>query len=189
MCGRINVIDDPLCRLVCEQLGIPFSTPTNNNLSPGQVVSTVIGVETGYRQLDLNWGIKPVWSKRMIINAQSETVADKPTFRQAFKSHRCVIPCSGWYEWREEAGTKKKYLFSHADKQPLYMAGIWYEGETPQLVTLTTSPNPKCAEYHARMPALILLENIDYWFQSQPEQLQPVLMPVSPEMINVQAAG
>ena len=189
MCGRINVIEDPLCRLVSEQLGIQFSAPTNSNLCPGQSVSTIVGDGASYRQINLNWGIKPNWSRRLIINAQSETVAQKPTFRQAFKSHRCLIPCSGWYEWREEAGKKVKYLFSQTECKPLYMAGIWFEAETPQLVTLTTSPNKKCAEYHKRMPALVLPENIDYWFQSPPDQLGPVLMPVSPDLISVNAVS
>ncbi|MDO6706770.1 SOS response-associated peptidase family protein [Photobacterium sp. 1_MG-2023] len=64
------------------------------------------------------------------------------TWRNAMQTHRCIAPCSGWYEWRDEGGTKKQqYLFSHHEGQPLYMAGIWFEAETPQSVTFTTAAN------------------------------------------------
>lgn len=188
MCGRIYVINDPLCQRVNQQLALEFFAASNANLSPGQVVSTVTCDGSGYRQLDALWGIKPGWAKRLIINAQAETVAEKPTFGQAFISRRCLIPCCGWFEWREEAGTKKKYLFSHFDNAPLYMAGIWFPGDKPRLVTLTTSANEKCSAYHRRMPALILPENIDYWFRSPPAQLAPVLAPVSQDLISVHPA-
>ncbi len=61
--------------------------------------------------MDLSWGIKPSWAKRIIINAQAETVSIKPTFTHSFEKHRVIVPCSGWYEWREEQGKKVKYLF------------------------------------------------------------------------------
>ena len=63
----MNIIDDPLCRLVSEQLSIPFSVPTNTDLSPGQLVATIISDKSGYQQQDSVWGIKPDWAKRLII--------------------------------------------------------------------------------------------------------------------------
>lgn len=72
MCGRLNVIDDPLSRIVCEQLGIRFSTKTNHDLKPTQTASTVIASNDELQQLDLQWGTKPSWSKRILINAQAE---------------------------------------------------------------------------------------------------------------------
>lgn len=189
MCGRMN-IDAKLCPIISEFFGINFSTPTNDNLSPGQTVSTIINPNCGYQQLDTLWGIKPEWSKRLLINAQSETVITKPTFSDAIRTHRCLIPCNGWYEWRTENGKKKKYLFSNSNDEPFLMAGIWYQtvNETPQLVTLTTSPNEKCAEYHKRMPVIVLPENVEYWLQSSVEQLVPVFEAIDESIIDIKAA-
>ncbi|HDM8047798.1 TPA: SOS response-associated peptidase family protein [Vibrio fluvialis] len=166
MCGRLNVIDDPLCRIVCDKLGINFKTTTNTDLRPTQEVSAV-GVQNGELvQRDLPWGIKPEWAKRLIINAQAETVAVKPTFAAAFENHRVLVPCSGWYEWREEQGKKVKYLFSQGKLDVLYMAGIALEGGT-KLVTLTTKPNEQCAEYHHRMPLLIAQDSLLTWLNGK----------------------
>mgnify|MGYP001942306167 CR=1 FL=1 len=136
------------------------------------------------------WGIQPDWSKRLLINAQSETVIAKPTFKNAIKTHRCLIPCTGWYEWRTENGKKKKYLFSNSNDEPFLMAGIWYQSknESPKLVTLTTTPNNKCAQYHKRMPVMVLPENVDYWFQSSVEQLTPVFESIGETMVDIKAA-
>jgi putative SOS response-associated peptidase YedK len=181
----MNVINDPLCQIVSETLGIKFKAESNSDLCPSQTVSTIIADNGHYQQLDTRWGIQPDWSKRLIINAQSETVAQKPTFKNVFESNRCLVPCSSWYEWRVENGNKIKYQFNFIDNQPMYMAGIWYQSDTPQLITLTTSPNEKCQQYHKRMPVIIMPENIDYWFNSTTEQLHPLMHAVSSDLIDV----
>ncbi|MCG9724504.1 SOS response-associated peptidase [Vibrio brasiliensis] len=162
MCGRLNVIDNPLCRIVCEQVGVNFQTTTNHDLRPTQYVSTVGIHNNELVQLDLLWGIKPSWANRIIINAQAETVAVKPTFAQAFEFNRVIVPCSGWYEWREEQGKKVKYLFSSENHEPFYMAGIALEGGS-KLVTLTTKPNEQCNGYHHRMPLFIPRKFVVNW--------------------------
>ncbi|WP_197463379.1 SOS response-associated peptidase family protein, partial [Alcanivorax sp. HI0007] len=75
----------------------------------------------------------------------------------AFAESRCLVPCSGWYEWRDEGGPRKeKYHFAAADGNPLLMGGILFPGEEgPKLVTLTITPNQACAEYHHRMPQFV----------------------------------
>ncbi|MBY8033113.1 SOS response-associated peptidase [Vibrio fluvialis] len=162
MCGRLNVIDDPLCRIVCERLGIKFSASTNKDLRPSETVSTVIYDHGAFHQLDLQWGIKPDWSNKLIINAQSETAHIKPTFKRAFETSRVIIPCSGWYEWSEVTGDKQKFLFRADNSNPVYMAGLAYR-ETGQLVTLTTKPTLQCAAYHNRMPLVIADSDIEHW--------------------------
>ena len=189
MCGRMN-IDTKLSPIISEFFGVNFTAPTNENLSPGQTVSTIINNGSNTQQLNAEWGIKPDWSKRLLINAQSETVIDKPTFSDAIKTHRCLIPCSGWYEWRTENGKKKKYLFSNSNDEPFLMAGIWYQtaNEIPKLVTLTTTPNQKCAQYHKRMPVLVLPHNAEFWFKSPVHQLSPLFEAIDESSINVNAA-
>ncbi len=174
MCGRLNVIDDPLCGVIGDMLGINFKTTTNTDLRPTQMVSTV-GVDHGeLKQLDLPWGIKPDWAKKLIINAQAETVSVKPTFANAFEFNRVIVPCSGWYEWREEQGKKVKYLFSQGENKVLFMAGIALEGGS-KLVTLTTKPNGQCSEYHHRMPLIIPDDAVMKWVAGKPEQVFPLL--------------
>jgi putative SOS response-associated peptidase YedK len=165
-----------------------YSVETNTNLSPSQSVSTLIKNNSNYSQVNALWGIKPSWSKKLIINAQAETVATKPTFRQAFQHQRCLIPCNGWFEWRTEEGKKVKYLFEHADKVPLLMAGILFQHEFTELVTLTTKPNLKCGQYHQRMPVLIAKEDKESWFQSSFQVVEPLLQHVKDEIINVERA-
>lgn len=213
MCGRMN-IDSKHSKIISEFFGCGFSAPSNNNLSPGQNVATLVdnyptndsNDKLTFKQLDASWGIKPSWSKRLLINAQSETVLTKTSFKEAIKAHRCLIPCSGWYEWRTEAGKKQKYLFSHNNDEPLLMAGIWYlnnsdnqsnsqgnkQGDSPetkqQLVTLTTIPNVKCGQYHQRMPVIILPQYRDFWFQAPAEQLVPLFQAVDQNYIKVTSA-
>lgn len=185
MCGRFTV-DKGLTPIVSELFNMHYSVKTNNNLSPSQLVATVTNADSNYNQVNALWGIKPKWSKKLIINAQAETVAIKPTFRQAFQSQRCLVPCNGWFEWRSEGGIKVKYLFEHANKMPLYMAGILFQHEHNELVTLTTKPNDKCGYYHKRMPALILAKDKDCWFNAPTQELEPLLQHVEDRVIHVE---
>jgi len=186
MCGRMNIEHKSLCPIISEFFGVNFSTQSNSDLSPSQKVATITASTSGYQQLDTVWGLQPQWSKKLIINAQSETVAAKPTFKQAYQTQRCLVPCNGWYEWRTENNKKQKYLFSNQNDEPLLMAGIWYAEQTPKLITLTTTPNEKCAQYHKRMPLFILPESAQYWFQSSVVQLQPLLQAIESERIHVE---
>jgi len=184
VCGRYNV-QGRIAPIVSKLFDTQFTVETNTNFSPSQLASTIIADERGYQQMNANWGIKPNWSKKLIINAQSETVANKPTFRQAFQHQRCLVPCNGWYEWRTEDGKKVKYHFEHGDKLPLYMAGILFLHEMTELVTLTTQPNGKCSQYHKRMPVIILPEDNDYWFNASTEQISPLMNAVNDDVINI----
>lgn len=166
MCGRLNVIDDPLCKIVSEKIGIHFKTTTNTDLRPTQTVATVGLKSDELRQLKLSWGIKPDWANNLIINAKAETVSVKPMFANAFAHNRVIVPCSGWYEWREEQGKKVKYLFSLENSQVMYMAGIAL-ANTTKLVTLTTRPTKQCEEYHHRMPLLIDASSVLTWFSAK----------------------
>jgi len=185
MCGRMNVVADPLTSMVSNMLGINFSAVTNTNLCPSENVSTIIKPTNSFSQINASWGIQPSWSKRLLINAQSETVNIKTTFKEAFATGRCLVPCSGWYEWRVENNRKVKYSFTHVNNEPFYMAGILYNPEAPQLVTLTTSPNEKCSQYHKRMPVLILPTQINNWFNSPTNELAPSMKPIHENIIGV----
>lgn len=188
MCGRFSV-SQQMNTLVSALFNTPFNTDSNSNFSPGQSAATIHATDHGFEQHDALWGIKPNWSKKRIINAQSESVAFKPTFQHAFNQQRCLVPCNGWFEWRNENGKKIKYFFEHADKLPLYMAGILFQGEHSELVTLTTHPNPKCSPFHKRMPVLVYPENTEQFLKAPAAQLAPLLLPVHQDIIHINKAN
>ncbi|MFT6914043.1 MAG: putative SOS response-associated peptidase YedK [Motiliproteus sp.] len=172
MCGRIDIQGERLSREIRELLGFNFHAPSNRDLRPTQAMQAIVSHLGQLDQLEASWGIKPSWSKQLLINAKAETVDQKPTFKQAFRERRCILPCSGWFEWRDEGGPKKqKYHFQHVEGSPLLMAAIWYppaaEEGARQLVTLTTAANSECAEYHTRMPLLIRPQDLDVWLGEQ----------------------
>ncbi len=187
MCGRLNVINDPLAQWVSQVLDLDFRTSTNTDLRPTEHIDTVVSMEGRCLQLGGRWGIKPAWSKKLIINAQGETAAEKKTFREAFAKRRCLVPCTGWYEWRDEGGPKKqKYGFTHSKSDPFFMAGLYFENELgTELVTLTTEPNEKCSEIHKRMPVLIEPANARRWLTGSPRSIQPLLCALDSDIINV----
>ncbi len=172
MCGRLNVISDPLSKAVCQQLGIEFSAHENRDLCPTQQVSVVGQFHDKLTKMDFSWGIKPEWATQLIINAQSETVNVKPTFRQAFRFNRVVVPVSGWYEWTTKAqGGKQKWLFDSADQDALYMAAIAFTSAN-SLVTITTKPSSPYAQYHHRMPLLIAPSMVRAWLECESDALR-----------------
>ena len=113
----------------------------------------------------LNWGFPGFSGKGVIINARAETAEEKKMFRTSLMDRRCVIPSTGFYEWKhEETKTKQKYKFNLPGEPLLYMAGFWneFEGER-RFVILTTEPNESIADVHNRMPVVLTKDSIDQW--------------------------
>ena len=120
------------------------------------------------------WGFRPHWAKtkpeiKPQMNARSETAAEKPMFRGAFKTHRCLVIADGFYEWQRTGGPKVPYRITLTDGQPFAMAGLWSEMATPDgdsLITfavLTTDANERMAEIHTRMPVILALADQEKW--------------------------
>jgi putative SOS response-associated peptidase YedK len=113
------------------------------------------------------WGLVPEWSRdplghRRPINARSETVAEKPSFRGAWRHRRCLIPADGFHEWQRKAdGRRQPWLFRRRDRRPFWLGGLWERwigadgGELETCVILTTAPNDLLARVHDRMPVTI----------------------------------
>lgn len=120
------------------------------------------------------WGLVPSWSKDRsigprLINARSETAAEKPAFRSAFARRRCVVPVSGFYEWQKrEEGPKQPYYIYRADGEPLLFAGLWERwGKDDEILDtftiLTTEPNEMMSAVHDRMPCVLEREEVELW--------------------------
>lgn len=143
----------------------------------------------------MRWGFVPHWAddEKMgakLINARSETAAQKPAFREAWKSRRCLVPATGFYEWNRGEDGKQPYLFAMSDRPLFCIAGLWERWERPparqgdlfgnfsegpeevdSFTILTRAPNAEVAPFHDRMP--VLLEDPNGWLDRVPDQAPP----------------
>lgn len=166
MCGRIEVKDKQAIDLaVYRSHKVVFDSTQNPDLRPTQEVACLRFDHGQLGQVNVHWGIRPNWAKKLLINAQSETVASKKTFSMPWACHRCVVPCSGWYEWSGERGQRTKYRFSHAADDVLYMGAILVPNEHRHfsLVTLTMKADVQCSVYHHRMPLFVCEDHVSDW--------------------------
>ena len=156
--------------LIREVFGVTVATlQPSYNIAPTQMVLVVRQV-SDHNSLDLlKWGLVPSWAKdpsigSQLINARSETIAVKPSFRHAIKYHRCIVPASGYFDWKHEGKTKTPYYFRMKDGSPLGLAGIWEEWQAPDgslldtFAILTTSANKLVESVHDRMPVILAPE-------------------------------
>ncbi|MBN56165.1 MAG: DUF159 family protein [Oceanospirillaceae bacterium] len=165
MCGRIEVKKDLIDSLVFKTLHVHFDAIHNLDLRPSQQASCLTFSHDHLAQVNASWGIQPEWSKHPIINSQAETVTVKKTFSAVYALHRCVVPCSGWFEWTGNKENKTKYRFGHSSNQVLFMAGIMFPDHQRDcsFVTLTTQADEQCARYHHRMPLFIDPLKVSDW--------------------------
>lgn len=146
------------------------------NIAPTQPVLAVRQSAHGeQRELTFfRWGLIPSWAQDMkmgarLINARSETVAEKPAFRAAFKRRRCLIPADGFYEWQKLNGRKQPLYIYLRRERPFALAGLWETwrapdgGELDTCTILTTTPNELMEPIHNRMPVILHPEDFDDW--------------------------
>jgi putative SOS response-associated peptidase YedK len=120
----------------------------------------------------MRWGLIPRWAKDASaaqINARSETLIEKPAFRESFERRRCLIPADGFYEWKRSGSTKQPFHFGMYDDSLFAFAGIWDRWKQPRgleiesCAILTTTPNDLLSDVHDRMPAILRPEHYDAW--------------------------
>ncbi len=146
------------------------------NIAPTQQVAAVLNDGSG-RVTGLRWGLIPAWAKdasigAKMINARSETAFEKPSFRNALRRRRCVVPIDGYYEWHRpsDGSPAIPYYIRFADDQPHAIAGLWERWTDPASGTnmasaaiLTTRANASLAEIHDRMPVFLAPEDVSRW--------------------------
>jgi putative SOS response-associated peptidase YedK len=167
------------------------------NVAPTQL-SAVVRNQGDRNRLDLlKWGFVPGWSKDLsfgshLINARSESVAEKPVFRHAIKYRRCIIPASGFYEWSHSGSRKQPYYIRMADQTPMCMAGVWELWKAPDgseletFAILTTAANKLVEPIHDRMPVILHPDRFTLWLSHNmhdPEQLQQLYQPFPAEQL------
>jgi putative SOS response-associated peptidase YedK len=166
MCGRFVLLTD-LSRIVqsFDIQGVSGELHQGVNISPGQMIAAVVRDEVN-RLIPFKWGLVPSWAKDLeveykMINARAETVAEKPSFRQAFKKRRCLIVADGFYEWKTEGRKKTPLRFGLKSGEPFGFAGlyeIWHAQDKTPLQTctiITTDANSLIAPIHDRMPVIV----------------------------------
>ena len=193
MCGRFtqsSSLDEIAAALEVAKMVADKSRP-RYNIAPTQDVAAVRETSGEREMRVLKWGLVPAWAKDVeigsrLINARAETVTEKPSFREAFKRRRCLIPSDGFYEWKREGTRKQPYYFRMKDERPFAFAVLWerWEGKGQMVIEsctiLTTAANEVLAPVHDRMPVIIAPENYEPWLdmrQSATDQLLPLLRP------------
>jgi len=199
MCGRFVFTAKPSDIQTAFHLSsVPSELPARYNIAPTQQVAVITNDDP--TSLDFfRWGLIPSWSKdksiaSKLINARSESVDEKPSFRTAFKKRRCLIPVSGFYEWRTTEGEKNKTpMFIHMqDNQPFAFAGLWEiwndpEADGKEIRTcsiITTDANPFMSKIHHRMPVILAPEDYATWLEAdKPAVLKALLKPFEQEQM------
>ncbi len=204
MCGRFN-LRTPAVELaeIFELLRTP-ELPPRFNIAPTQPVAVVRQVEAGRELSLLHWGLIPGWAKdpsmgARMINARSETVATKPSFRAAFKRRRCLIPADGFYEWKKTGGrTKQPFHIGMRDERPFAFAGLWEhwtgaDGTAIESCTIiTTEANDLLADVHDRMPVILTADDYTRWLdpkRDDKDELQSLLIPYPPDEMKAYPVG
>jgi putative SOS response-associated peptidase YedK len=193
MCGRFTLTSTAEILASLFHLREVPDLPQRFNIAPTQSVAVVRpSAETGSRELVmLRWGLIPSWAAdpaigNSLINARSETVATKPSFRSAFRQRRCLVVADGFYEWQKRPGGKKQpYYFRLGDGRPFAFAGLWerwQKGEEPveSCTLLTTTANATVRPVHERMPVILQPAAYDQWLDSRGQKAEEVLPLLQP---------
>jgi putative SOS response-associated peptidase YedK len=184
MCGRYTLrtpVDTLAERFEIDDT--PSSIAASYNVAPTQGVATVL-VEDGKRKLEmLHWGLIPSWADdpsigNRMINARAETVAEKPSFRKAFRNHRCLVLADGFYEWQKTANGKQPYYIRMEDDSPFAFAGLWESwkngSEVRSATIITTDANDVVAPIHNRMPVILHPEDYELWLDPDFDEKEPL---------------
>jgi putative SOS response-associated peptidase YedK len=197
MCGRFTLFEPD--QVLAREFGVSGFPPRSPryNIAPSQPVTAVRSAPTGSgREIALlRWGLIPSWSKdpsigNRLINARAETAREKPSFRNAFRRQRCLIPASGFYEWQRQERGKQPYFVRMRDERLFAFAGLWDRWESPEegaietCTILTTAANALLAPIHDRMPVILPRTEYGRWLDpglKDPNSLATLLVPFPPE--------
>ncbi len=184
MCGRMNITDNEGIRFLMEIVGLsswPAASP-RFNVSPSQSLDVLVRRQPNtsdaaeatssdgtYQHRQMNWGLVPPWArdgqfKRPLINARSETVREKPSFRHLIGPNRCLVPVTGFYEWHRDGNTKRPFYIYPSKGRAMLFGALYQEVEDDVQVTLlTTAANDEMNKVHHRMPVIIRPDDIGDW--------------------------
>ena len=188
MCGRFANKETPASLAEYFQTDSAVEFSPSYNIAPSSKIVTVNADAQDHRHLKLmKWGLIPSWAKdpsigNKLANARGETVAGKPSFRAAFRTRRCIIPATGFFEWKAEGGMKYPWFISLKSGEPLAMAGIWeaWRSEAGESVEtcciITTDGNELMQPIHDRMPVILDQDQWQIWLSPKGRQSEKLLL-------------
>jgi putative SOS response-associated peptidase YedK len=182
MCGRFLFTSPPEAVGRAFEIAVTDNFPPRYNVAPTQPIAIIRRTERGQREFALaRWGFIPSWAKsdflektggKPLINARGETVAEKPTFRSAFRRRRCLVPADGFYEWKTEGGARQPYLIRPSEGGVFGFAGVWETaldpdgGEIDTAAIITTEAGPDLSTLHSREPVVITRDDYGRWLSA-----------------------
>lgn len=191
MCGRFSQ-DMTWAQVHAFSQGLDLVVPdaephASFNIAPTQSVWTILAEGEGASAEQLRWGLVPSWARDIkagaaLINARIETVAEKPSFRSAWKTRRCLAPASGYYEWRPEAGVKQPYWIHDAEQPIIVFGGIWESWKTPEgewlrsFAIITTAAGDDMVELHDRTPLMLSGDVLNAWLHAGADEAMAIAM-------------
>ncbi len=179
MCGRFVLITDlSLIAREFDITGLSVHFSPSRNVRPGQYIPAVIRRDNQNLLTSYLWGLIPFWAKdpsigAKLINARAETVAQKPSFKNAFAKTRCLIPSDGFYEWKKEGSKTIPYCFSLKSGSPFVFAGLYERWITPDqkpvetCTIITTQANAVVEPIHDRMPVIVPKDKQALWLDTK----------------------
>lgn len=197
MCGRYTLTAD------ADSIQLAFNLDSTDgydmpryNIAPSQQVAVITDRDPAALSF-MKWGLVPSWAKdpkigNRMINARSETAAEKPSFRTAFKRRRCLIPADGYYEWQKQGKKKMPSYIKHSERELFAFAGLWESWKTPDeswlhtCAILTTEANEKLRPLHHRMAVIIEPDDYELWLAPRellPPEWQPLMAGPTPEQL------
>ena len=203
MCGRYTSTFDANSLVEAFDMIPPgFHIVKGYNIAPGQHI-VIVRPERGQRMADVAfWGLIPSWVKDpntspKPINARAETLEEKPTFRTAFRRKRCIIPASGFYEWKAEGRAKQPFYIHPTEGGLFAFAGLMEDWQGPHgevmvsACIITTRPNELMAGIHERMPVILPKPTWGAWLDpaAQTRDLQPLLVPCASDLMSAHPVG
>jgi putative SOS response-associated peptidase YedK len=188
MCGRYSFDDTREIyevRALLEELADKVGEPSAASVKRGEVfpndtAAVLSQAQSGYNPVAIPWGYPLYGSKRIIINARSETIFEKPMFKKSVLSKRCLVPCTGFYEWQKIDNRKQKYKIDIKDEQFFYLAGLFdtfrIQGkEQSRFVIITAPANEFMKPIHDRMPLIVPKSHISDWLADQPIDIDSIM--------------
>jgi len=197
MCGRFagfQGLDElkkffPIDKATCD-------IQPNYNIAPSQEILAIVRHNNENRLEKHHWGLVPLWAKETsignkMINARAETISEKPSFRNAFKKRRCLIPANGFYEWKREKGYKQPMFITLPGNKPFAFAGLWekwYNKSDTNSVYLsctiiTTQASESVRSIHHRMPVILKPDVYDAWLDLQNQDVSNLTAILKKELL------
>ena len=178
MCGRFSFASS------LKELNNEFSSeissnfPAKYNISPGQNSVVISLLKNNFYINQIQWGFKIPKLGKLVINARSETINDKPLFKNLLQRNRCLIPANSWFEWNKE---KKPYLITHRKKDIIAFAGLHRveKNQEKSFIIITAKAEKKFKQIHNRTPLVINKENFFLWLNYDYQKAYKFLQPMN----------